>query len=232
MKTAKKVLTILSIVCVIVSVVLLIGAIFKLKVFRKPLLNVLLSFATVGVASAFSLNSLTMHKKNRTIAYTTLGLMGVATLMALIIFFSNFTTPVYFNKVIIVLGMFAVLFNIIISLILKLDKKFLVLQIITYAIILAIDIMLTLQVFKVDIFGIKGFWKIFLVLCILAFGLLCTTSIISRKTITDEKDTIDTSKKITLTKQEYDAMLKKISMLENENNQLKSKLNISQKNDL
>lgn len=226
MKTVKKVFTILSLVCVIVSVGLLIGAIFGLGVFKKPLLAVLLSFATVGVASAFSINSLTMHKKNRFIAYATLGLMCVATVMALMIYISNFTTPVYFNKVIIVLGMFAVFFNIIVSLILKLDKKYLALQIITYIIILAIDIILTLQVFRVDIFGVKGFWKIFLVLCLLAFGLLCTTSIVSRKTVSDEKDDQEKTKKVVLSQKQYDELLQKVASLESENAELKHKLGL------
>lgn len=226
MKTAKKILTTVSLICVVVSVGLLIGAIFGLRVFKKPLLAVLLSFATVGVASAFSINSLTMHKKNRTIAYATLGLMGVTTLMALIIYFSNFSTAVYFNKVILVLGIFAVLFNIIVSLILKLDKRYLILQIITYLIILAIDIILTLQVFRVDVFGIKGFWKIFLVLCLLAFGLLCTTSIISRKTASDEKDDTIKSKKVSLTAEQYKEMTDKIASLEAENAELRRKLGL------
>lgn len=226
MKTTKKVLTIVSLVCVIISVGLLIGAIFGLGVFKKPLLAVLLSFATIGVASAFSINSLSMQKRNRSLSYATLGLMGVTTLMALIIYISNFTTAVYFNKVILVLGIFAVLFNIIVSLILKLDKNYLILQIITYVIILAIDIILTLQVFGVNVFGLKGFWKIFLVLCLLAFGLLCTTSILSRKTASDEKDYSEKEKKVTLSQQQYNELLQKITSLEAENAELKRKLGL------
>ena len=123
--------------------------------------------------------------------------------------------------------MFAVLFNIIISLILKLDKKYLVLQIITYLIILAIDIILTLQVFRVNVFGIKGFWKFFLVLCLVAFGLLCTTSIIGRKTVTDEKDEINTKPKTAnISNEEYFALLQKVEKLKAENAELKRRLGL------
>lgn len=227
MKKTKKILTFVSLACVLVSVAMLIGAIFKLPIFKKPLLNILLSLATIGVATAFSVNSISIYKKNRSISIATIALMTATTVMALIIYFTNFTTPVYFNKVIIVLGMFAVLFNIIISLILKLDKKYLVLQIITYLIILAIDIILTLQVFRVNVFGIKGFWKFFLVLCLVAFGLLCTTSIIGRKTVTDEKDEINTKPKTAnISNEEYFALLQKVEKLKAENAELKRRLGL------
>lgn len=226
MKKVKKILTIVSLVCLVVSVGLLIGAIFGLKVFRKPLLSVLLSFATLSVASAFSINSLTMKNKNSTISYITLALMSVSTVMALIIFFSNFTTPVYFNKAIIVLGMFTVLSNIVVSLILKLDKRYLALQIVTYLIIFVIDIILTLQVFGVDMFGIKGFWKIFLVLCLVAFALLCTTGIVGRKANSDENYAQTKSKRAPITNEQYLELIAKVEQLEKENASLKQQLGI------
>lgn len=66
MKTAKKVLTTVSLATMSFAVAMLIGGVFGLKIFSNQiLLNMLLSFATVSLASAFAISSLNLIKSKK-----------------------------------------------------------------------------------------------------------------------------------------------------------------------
>ena len=223
MKLAKKILAITSIVCVVICVGLLIGAIFGLNTFKTPLLNILLSFAIVGVGSVMAIGSVEIFNKNKTISIITLSLLASLGLFALIIFISNFSTPDVFNRITGVLAIGTVFFNIIVSNYIKLRKNYFALQIITYIIICIVDILLTLLVCGVPIFEISFMPQMFGVICLIAFALICMVSIMASKlrkvtvdeNITPKKDTV------VISKQEYEELLTKIKLLEEENINLK-----------
>lgn len=219
MKLAKKVLTIVSLATMGISVIMLIGAIFGLKVFQGALLSLLLSFATIAVASAFSINGLNIMRKKKIIAYVSIGLLGLVSLLGLIIYWSKFTTAPLFNQITGVLAIATVFFNIIVSLNLKLDKKYLVLQIITFSIICIVDIILTLLIFGVNVLSNDLVSKLFWALCLVAFGLLCTVAILSRKNREIEEN--DKEKYIRVKQSEYTALKERVEFLEKEIESLK-----------
>lgn len=222
MRKTKKILTITSLVAMSLCVLLLIGAIFGLKVFDGAVLKILLTFATIAVGSAFAISAVNIFDRNRIISIVALSLIALSMVFGLIVFWMGFNVSVAFNKFTLILSMLAILFNIIVSLILKLDKRYLVLQIITYAFIVLIDIILTLQILNVDVFGIKSFWKYFIAICLIAFGLLCATSIIGRRSDVGQKDD-KTNGFVKVSKIEYEEMKKRIESLEEENRILREK---------
>lgn len=222
MRKTKKILTITSLVAMSLCVLLLIGAIFGLKVFDGTVLKILLTFATIAVGSAFAISAVNIFDRNRIISIVALSLIALSMVFGLIVFWMGFNVSVAFNKFTLILSMLAILFNIIVSLILKLDKRYLVLQIITYAFIVLIDIILTLQILNVDVFGIKSFWKYFIAICLIAFGLLCATSIIGRRSDVVQKDD-KTNGFVKVPKTEYEEMKKRIESLEEENRILREK---------
>ena len=224
MKLAKKILAIISIACVVICVGLLIGAIFGLPAFEAPVLNILLCFAVVGVGAFMAIGSVEIFNKNKIVSIVTLSLLGSLGLFALIVFISNFKTPDIFNRITGILAIGTVFFNIIVSNYIKLRKNYFVLQIITYVAICIIDILLTILICGVQIFEVPFMPQLFGVLCLVTFALICTVLILAsriRKVATTDEDTRKAKNTVTISKQEYEDLLNKIKLLEEENAKLK-----------
>jgi len=215
----KKILTIVTITSIAIPILLLIGAIFGLEVFSGFTLKLILSLATIAIAGAFSINAVNIYNKKQNISIICLALLGLSTILGIIIYWSDFTTALVFNNLVIVLAMATVLFCIIVSMHIKLQKKHLPIQIITYCLIIIIDIMLTLIVFGIDLLSIDGLSQIFWVLCLVTFALLCTTAVLSKKSINEPTNTIENDDKyIKITKKEYENLKNRIKELENQLN--------------
>lgn len=216
MDKSKKILTYVAVASMSVSILLLIMAIFGLKVFEGTLLKILLSFATVAVVSAFSINALNILKTQKIVPYISLGLLALSGLFAFIVFWTGFNSVVL-NKITGILAIATVLFCIVVSLNNKIQSRYKVLQGITYAVIVLIDIVLTLIILGVKVFEVSGILEIFLVACLLAFGLLCALAILGKK-----KDAgVVESEYIKVQKHEYEKLLEKIKELEIENAKLR-----------
>lgn len=209
----KKTLTLTSLIGVGASILMLICAIFGLKVFEWPLLSILLTFATIAMASAFAINAFNLMPKNKIISYIALSLLGVITILWLVVFFSDFKVSQMFTNIVGVISIATVLFNIIVSNNLKLEKRLLGLQLATYILFTIITILLSLLIFGVQIFDIKGMLEIFLVVCLVAIGLLISLKILSKKVVT-ETDYKTNEEYIKIKKSEYDALVSRINELE------------------
>ncbi len=213
----KKILTIVTLVSIAIPILLLIGAIFGLEVFSGFTLKLMLTLATVAVAGAFSINALNIYNKRKVIAMISISLLCLCSILAFVIFWSNFTTPTIFNNLVIVLAMATVLFCIIVSMHLKLEKKFLIIQIITYSLIIIIDIILTLIVFGIDVLSIEGLSQLFWTMCLTTFALLCTTGILGKKASSlDSKDSNSSNKFVKISIEEYENLKNRIKELEAE----------------
>lgn len=219
MKRAMKILTIVSLATMGSAVLMLILAIFGVKVFEGVGLKVLLSLATIAVASAFSINALNILKTQKIIPYVSLGLLGLCSIFGFIVYWTGFEL-VTFNMITGVLAIATVFFCIIVSLINKNQRRFLALQIITYVVILFVDIILSLLVCGVAAFEILPS-EIFWVACLVAFALLCTLAILGKK---KSGDSIDDKKYIKVEKTTYEALKAKVEELEEENEELKKQL--------
>ncbi|MGN1222122.1 MAG: hypothetical protein ACI4TT_02705, partial [Christensenellales bacterium] len=151
------------------------------------------------------------------LGFVSLGFLSLSVLLALI----SFCTPLFevetFNRITGVVALLSVLMAIIVSLNTKLDKKLLPLQIVTYALLSIVTLMIILLVCGVSLFDIDGMAQVFGVLCVLTVGLLIATIVVSTKKQGDEKVKIkDAKTEISLAKEN--------EMLKLENAQLKAEV--------
>ncbi len=215
MKLARKILLIATLGSLFVGVGILISAIFGNNVFEGAWLKILESLATIVVAGAFSLNALNFMHRNKIIAYITLCLLGTLTILAFVIYWGEIEFTSGFTKFVAILAMTTIFFNIMVSNYLKLNRNYFVVQIVTYSIIAAIDIILILQICEIDV--ISHIWQIFVIACLIVFGLLIALAVLSKKAPESEMaepKTIDGEKVVKLKESEYNALLQKIADLE------------------
>lgn len=224
MKLAKKILTITALVTMGLSIAFLISAIFGAPVFENStLLHILLSFALLAVACAFAISSVNLLTKKKLIPIICLSLLGLSTILMLINIWTNFNASEFFNRATITISVATIFFVIIVSMIIKYERRYLAIQIITYILVVIVDILITLIVWGVDIFGITAMTEIFWTLCLVTFAMLCTLSILGRKNVDIKKEKKLTDDKITISKEEYENMKNEIERLKKENEELKRK---------
>ena len=217
MKTVKKVLSISSIISVCAVVLMLIMAIFGASIFTGVGLKLLLSFATIALGSALALTATGNLEKHKTVTIIALALIVICSLFGFVIYWAAIKLVSPFGKFTAILGIITILFNIIVSLNLRLGKQKLALQTITYILIIIIDIILTLLIYGVKLFDINGFWQFFAIIALVTFALLCTLSIMSRR-LNAEKTETPVNKNST-----YE-LEQRIVLLEEENRKLKEEL--------
>lgn len=215
----KKVLMIISLSTLALSCLMLILAIFKVKIFEGVPLRILLISSAIAISCAVSITEINIIKQKKVLGLVSLSLLMLSVLFALIIFCSPLLNNANaFNRLTGILSIFSILFMIIISLNTKLERKFFILQIITYIFVCVIDIMLSLLIAGVDLFNITAMTEIFWILIVVSVGLLITLSVLSsKKNVENINKHNDNNETITITKTEYDALLK-------ENAELKEKI--------
>lgn len=217
MKTAKKTLSIISITTLAIAVLMLILSVFGVKgIFKFPSVAVLESMAIICVGSAFAINALLIFPKKRKLAIVDLSLISSLTLLSILTFWIEVVSSSVFGKIVLILGIATVFFNIIITNFLKLGKNKLVLQIITYCLIVVVDILLTLQIVGIDLFDIEGFTKIFIALCLVTFVMLIVLVILAKKSPTSEQPDDNKKDFVKVDKKEYEEMKQRIQELESE----------------
>lgn len=189
MKIAKKVLLIASLACVAISCLLLILAIFGVKIFDGPLLRVLLSTATLAVGCGIGLSDLNVLERRKILGIVSLCLLGVSVLMAVL----SFATPLFevetYNRVLGVVALFSVLMCIIVALNTKLEKRFMPLQIVTYVVVGLVGLALILLICGISIFEINGLSQMFWVFVVVTVGLLIATTVVGAKKRGDDNST-------------------------------------------
>lgn len=214
MKRTKNILQALSIAGVCAVVIMLIMAIFGVKVFEGVGFKLLLSFATISLASALSLTATSNLEKHKTISLVALGLIGLCFVLAFIIYWAEIKLASGFGRFVAILGLITILINLIVNLNLKLGKQKQGLQIVTYCLIIILDILLTIIICGKNLFEISGFWQIFAVLALVVFAFLCTLSVMSKRVNGDTNlDATDTK-----------SLLAQIDELKAENARLKAEI--------
>lgn len=222
MKTARKTLSIVSIVSLVVAVLMLILSVFGVKgIYKYPSVAVLESMSIICVGSALAINALLIFPKKKRLAIVDLSLLGSLTLLSIITFWVEAVSNSFFGKIVLILGIATIFFNIIVSNYLKLGKNKLALQVITYSLIVILDILLTLQILGINLFDLDWFSKVFIVLCLITFVMLIVLLILAKKS-PDFQSNADKTDYIKVDKKEYDAMKLKIQELEKELQKLKS----------
>ena len=226
MKKVKKILTNVSIVSMALAVVIIATAIFGAPVFNAGgiLLKIMLSFATIAVASIFAVSAISFYNKSKVLSLTSLCLLGIATILAIVVYWTGFSLSIL-SKATIIISVLAIFFNIIVSFAIKHGKKHLVLQVVLYSLIGVLDVVITLSVLGINVFAIPGFWQCFAVVCLAVFALFCALAIMGKKEASDEIRKDNNEGKIVLSKDEYDKLLAQLEDLKAEVKLLRSTKN-------
>lgn len=217
----QKSFVITSIVSVGLVMLMLILAVFGVEVFKNPtLLAILLSLAVITAGFFFANNALDMFESKRLLSIMCLVLLAISATLGFVHFWSHFTLPEWFGRLTGIIVISSVLIVIIVTTYGSLERNFFVLQMITYILVGIIDIVLILALLGVKIFDIDGFVTIFVIVCIVAFALLCTTNILSKRIAKMVEKGF-----VKISKEEYNSLKQRVEELEKENEELKSRLN-------
>lgn len=224
MEKTKKALMIVSLSTLAICCIMLILAVFGVKIFDGVPLRLLLIFATICVATGISINELAVISRKKVLGYVGVALLALSVLMAFVIFCSNLlVTENVFNRITGIVSVLSVTFIVIISIYSKLGKSLLGLQIPTYVAFGALAILLSLLIGGLDLFSAKGMTEIFVIICIVCFGLLVASTIISAKKNSGNIGNANSkAKTITISLQEYESLKEENKMLKEELEKLKS----------
>ena len=198
----KKKVSIFTIIFVVLSAIIPILALFNLLDLKGAIADLLFTFLTLSVAGILTLNSCTMLERKNKLAIISLSLISGSALLVIVSLWSNVSNSNTYMNVTLTLCILSVCFNLIISNILKLQKKYLVIQISSYICFSIISIFLIAASWGSDILAEQlKIFILFLILSLLAIGILAVLSKRTIENITIEKDYIKISKK------EYEELL-------------------------
>ena len=222
-KNIRKVLTIVSLSSLAITCLFLITGIFVHEIFKNPLLNILLIFAIFTVAPAIALTEVNVLLKKRTIGIVSLSLLALSTLLAIImVIIPSLTNFNFYGKITLTISIISVVFAMILSNYTKLEKRALVLQIVTYSLLSILGILIILQVYGLPL--LQNFWQIFLILVIVNIGLLIAIAVISKKSDDAKLEVKSNIKTIIVSQELYDNLIAENEKLKIENENLKTKL--------
>ncbi len=207
----KKGLTIGTIVGLGICALMLILTIFGISFFDGTKLKILITFACLTVGGYFSISSYSALGRNKTLGIISFCLIWMS--VVLILISAWFSTPSVFGDITLAIALLSVLFNFIVSNVLKLGKHYLIIQIICDLIISLLILFILLLAYGVVKFkAITTFFWLLIVLSVVAFILM---SVLSSKFRNEEKsDDNGTQNYIKIPKSEYDELLKKAKQLD------------------
>lgn len=202
MKLAKKILTISTIVAIAVLSLLLIMLLFEVDIFGDNTLNMVITFASLGVGGFFAINSLNMIGKSKILGWVSLGLIAGSVVLIIFGVWLDLADGILLN-ITLALGLLSVLFNIIVSSGLSLGKSKMVWQVAVYIIVGITDLISTLAIFEVIDLGEIFPW--FMSLIILSIVGVVLLKILAKKSVGEGY--VQKGNMVSITREEY-AMLK------------------------
>lgn len=209
-----------SIVTVSLTALLLISAIFIKDFFENYLLrSILLTCAVISAASFFANSAFEVFPKTRVLSLISLGLLGIASVLALIIFWANFKLPEVLGKVIGIISITACFFTMIVTTNAKLGSNYLALKYSYFAGICIIDFVLFALILGWNVLKDGTVQTLFGILCLIVFAMMCVCNILAKKVRMDENDD-ELSKK----DEANQNLVMKVQELESENRELKAQI--------
>ena len=213
----KKGLTIGTLGCLgACALMLIISVITGLKVnfFEGVKGSILATTATLTAAGYFGIRSNNMLSKNKILGYVSFGLIGLS-LLFMVLFIWKIIDNRIFNLAVLTVSLLSVLFIFLVSNGLKLGRKFLVVQVVSDAILSLLIIFILISSYGwIELGDVLIPFLINIILSVVAF---ITISVLANKVQGDENEIKKDYVKIT--KAEYDEILAKAKELE----ELKSK---------
>ena len=206
----KKKISLITLVCVGLSALIAIGALFGLLKLKGFTLDLLFSFLTLTVAGILTLNSCEMLEKKNKLAFISISLILLSTILVILCFFTNLDNIDSYMKLTFVISTLSICFNLISSSILKMEKNYKVVQLIAYScysIISIYLILIFLDSIKLDGTNLKTF----ILFIILSFVSMCTLAILSKK---KPSQNFISAEYVKISKEEYQDLLNKKKHLE------------------
>lgn len=203
MKLAKKITSIATIVLscyVVLSLILTLLDINFLGGFNSLFFTVLV----LAIAGFFTINSLNMVDKNKTIGFVSLGLIALSAVLIIIAVWIDISGSIYLN-ITVSFGLLSVLFDIIVSSGLDLGKKNLVIQIVVYLIAFITDLTATLGLFGVVDLG--EILTLFLIMILLSVLGIIVLKVLAKKVVSGNIEDEKGMTKISIA--EYNLLLEK-----------------------
>jgi len=198
----KKKISLFTIVFVVLSAIIAILALFGAFKIKGAIADLLFTFLTLSVAGILTINSCTMLERKNKLAIISLSLISVSALLVIIALWSNVASSNIYMEITLSACILSVCFNLIVSNILKLQNRYLSLQISSYISFAVTSFFLITAAWGSDILGdnIKIF-VLFIILSLLAMGVL---TVLSKK----QNDEIATSNEyVKISKKEYEELL-------------------------
>lgn len=196
--------------CIVLAALMLIAALFGIFELEGTYISVLLSVVTLGVSAIFSINATLIKEKGyKIVSYVAYGLIAVSAILFLLL---TWVGGDIIFRLAIIIGVSSIFANIIMGNVVSLGKKYLVIQLIEYAMVLAIDIIIKLVAFGVDVFKEDIVFKLFVTGCIIAGVGMITLSVLSKKVGTTESGEVVDKDSVTISKKEYNALKEKAKL--------------------
>lgn len=199
----KKKFSLFTIIFVVISALIAILALFGAFKLTGAIADLLFTCLTLSVAGLLTLNSCTMLERKNKLAIVSLSLIAASALLVIIALWSNVASSDLYMDITLTICILSVCFNLITSNILKLQKRYLYIQIAAYVCFMVIAGYLIAASWGTDIFD-KGskIFILFLILSLLGMGIL---AVLSKKQPADQTDS--NQDYIRISKKEYEELL-------------------------
>jgi len=198
----KKKVSLFTIIFVVLSALIAILGLFDVFELEGAITDLLFSCLTLSVAGLLTINSCTMLERKNKLALVSLALISVSAILVIIALWSNIASSNLYMEITLTACISSVCFNLITSNILKLQNKYLGLQIPAYICFTIVAVFLISASWGSKIIGDNTkLFILFIILSLLGMGIL---AVFSKRQTTD---TFTTSSYIKIPKKEYEELL-------------------------
>ena len=194
----KKIVSMITIISVILLSILLLASLFEIIKLSGIYLNILLTIATVFIASFVSLNSIVLVEKKNKFAIISLGLISISVILILLMIWVKGINSSIYNKVTWSFATISIFFNFVVNFRLKLENHNLVLQGLTYTFYALTSLFILLMI---NVKTISNWNKVLYILIPLILINLVLTSILLIQSKKEDNSVV-------ISKKEYQELLK------------------------
>ena len=199
----KKSFSIFTIISVVISALIAISALFGIFKLEGAIADLLFTFLTLSVAGILTLNSCAMLERKNKLALVSLALIATSALLVIIALWTSVTSSDLYMNITLTLCILSVCFNLITSNVLKLQNRYLYMQIASYICFAVLAGFLVAASWGDDVISdnLKIF-LLFLILSLLGMGVL---AVLSKKQVEDSN--VKGKDFVRISKAEYEELL-------------------------
>ena len=226
MERIRKTLLALSIGTLVVACIMLVLAVFRVKIFEGIPLRILLCLATISIASGLALSDLVILKRNKILGIVGLCLLVLSTLLALICFCTNLvvSAPTY-NRIAGIMAVLSVAYTMALVVYSRLGKHILGLQIITYFAMAVLTVFIVLIIAGQPILKQAGMFESFIITCFVCVGTFLSCYFIGAKMKDASVEMTKMGiKMVKIEQSELESLKNQLETLKKENETLKNEL--------